>query len=140
MTWFAAHVVMVVKFKRGPQKRFPVWENIVLVKADTEQQAFAKAEALGNDEANDNDGSFRWDGKPARWEFAGVRKIVECAVISQRPGDGDELTFNELEFDSLTAVEAFARAMPATARYNERFRILDEPAGETEGKRKRKRA
>lgn len=134
MTWYAAHVVMVVKYSRGPQKQFPVWENIVLVRAASQAQAFAKAEAAGRQAAGDDDGSFRWHGRAACWEFAGVRKLVACALAAQRPGDGDELTYSELEFASLSAVENFARGLPVQARFDEQLRELDEP------KAKRKRA
>lgn len=137
MTWYAAHVVLMVKYRRGPQRKFPAWENIVLVRADSEAQAFAKAEALGQAATGDDDGSFLWRGKAATWEFAGVRKIVECCLMTERPGEGDELTYNELEFDSLTAVKQFARGLPAAARYDEQLRVLDEPAAP---KRKKKRA
>ena len=41
--WFAAHVVMYVKLKDQPQDRFTVWENIVLIKACSEDEAFEKA-------------------------------------------------------------------------------------------------
>jgi hypothetical protein len=133
MTWYAAHVVMVVKYDRGTQKRFPVWENILLIRAASEEQAFEKAEAAGRGAAGNDDGSFRWQGRPARWEFAGVRKIVTCATENQRPADGDELTYNELEFDSQLAVNAFARGLAASARF-------DDPLPVEPSKVKRKRA
>src|SRR5947209_19160662 len=74
MKWYAAHIVLYVHIPEG-QERFPVWENVVLIRAATEQQAFAKAETLGQSEQGDDDGSFRWGTRPARWVFAGVRKL-----------------------------------------------------------------
>src|SRR5262245_16370125 len=88
MRWFTAHVIMSLRLKDEAQRQFPVWENIVLVWAKTEREAFAKAEAYGREEEGDDDGSLRWDGKPARWVFAGVRKLVECALLGDRPDDG----------------------------------------------------
>src|SRR5260370_31501389 len=38
-TWYAAHIVMYVTFKHGSQDHYPVWENIVLVEAPTEEEA-----------------------------------------------------------------------------------------------------
>jgi hypothetical protein len=96
MRWYAAHIVMAVQLKNGKQIRFPVWENILLVAAATEDAAFAKAEAHGRAEEGDDGGTFRWGGKPARWVFAGVRKLTECVSPEERPGDGTEITFNEL--------------------------------------------
>jgi hypothetical protein len=139
MTWYAAHVVMVVKYKRGPQRKFPVWENVLLLRADTEEQAFAKAEALGQAAAGDDDGTFRWRGKAARWELAGVRKIVACCVNGSSTGDGDEITYNELEFSALKDVTEFAAGLPATARYDEQLRVLRGSA-QREAKRGKKRA
>jgi hypothetical protein len=125
---------MVVKYNRGAQKQFPVWENVLLVRAVSEEQAFAKAEETGRAAAGDDDGSFRWRGRAARWEFAGVRKVVAWGDQAERPGDGDEVTYNELQFDSLAAVQSFARGLPAQAQFDEQIPTLDEP------KAKRKRA
>ena len=84
MTWYAAHIVMLVRFKQGVQRRFPAWENIVLVQAQDENEALSKAESLGQRGAGDDGGSFKWDGKLATWEFAGVRKVTECALLGAR--------------------------------------------------------
>lgn len=127
MSWFAAHVVMAVKLKSGRQSRFPVWENIVLIEADSEEEAFRKAEDIGRQREGDDGGSFRWGGKAATWVFAGVRKLTECVLTGNRPGDGSEVTYNELELDSHEAVEQFAAGDPVPLRYNDRFRDLNEP-------------
>ncbi|MBL8798350.1 MAG: DUF4288 domain-containing protein [Planctomycetia bacterium] len=121
MKWFAAHLVMAVHWKGEGQTRFPVWENIVLVAAKSENEAFAKAEAYGQSEAGDEGGSFRWDGKPATWVFTGVRKLTECVGAEDQPGDGTEITFNELEFASLKAVADFVASRPTDVRYRDRF-------------------
>jgi hypothetical protein len=78
MSWFAAHIVMFVKVTGKRQRRFPVWENIVLIEADSEARAFAKAEQRGRLDEGDDGGSFRWGGQPASWVFAGVRKLTLC--------------------------------------------------------------
>ena len=36
MRWYAAHIVLYVQLKSGRQKDFPVWENIVLLHARSE--------------------------------------------------------------------------------------------------------
>ena len=121
MKWFAAHIIMVVKLKNGPQKRFPVWENIVLVSAESDDEAFAKTEQYGRKEEGDDDCTFRWDGKPARWVFAGVRKLTECAVVGERPDDGTEISYNEMELGSERAIEQFVAGRPTSVRTNDRF-------------------
>jgi hypothetical protein len=122
MTWFTAHIIMAVKLKVKGQSKFPVWENIVLVEAATEAEAFAKAEACGRREEGDDDGSFRWAGQPATWVFAGVRKLTECVLAAAQPGDGDELSFNELELDSEEAVALLAGGSPTVATYADRYK------------------
>ena len=109
MSWFAAHIVMMVQIKGKRQNRFPVWENIVLIKAKSEKEAFLKAEEHGRDNGGDDDGTFRWDGQPADWVFAGVRKLALCVDPSNRPSHGTEITFNEYLLDSKESVEKYAR-------------------------------
>jgi hypothetical protein len=128
MNWYAAHIVLVVKYKRGSQKSYPAWENVVLIRANSENDAFTKAEEAGLRDATDDDGSFRWRGRAARWEFAGVRKIVELALRRDRPSAGDELTYNELEFDSLSAVQKFVQNLPVQLKIDEQVRYVDEPS------------
>ena len=121
MSWYAAHLVMFVELKNAAQGHYPVWENIVLIEASTEKQAFEKAEARGRADQGDEDGSFRWNKEPARWVFAGVRKLTECATLTGKPGDGDEISFNELELGSREAVGKFAGGKPIDVIYNDRF-------------------
>ena len=76
--WYAAHLLMYVKFKASTGRRIPVWENIVLIKATSEEEAFTKATQRGKADEGDDDGTFRWGGKPAQWLFAGIRKLTLC--------------------------------------------------------------
>jgi len=123
MSWFAAHLIMYVKLKGKRQSRFPVWENIVLIEADSEAQAFHKAEQRGRLEEGDDEGSFRWGSQPARWVFAGVRKLTTCEDPETRPSDGTEVSYSELELDSQEAVAQLVAGEPVALRYNERFRV-----------------
>jgi hypothetical protein len=140
--WYAAHVIMAVELKDTVQESFPVWENIILIEAASEEEAFEKAERYGRNEEGDDGGSFRWGKKPARWVFAGVRKLTECLSMTDRPGDETELTYNELELDSMQAVKALAAGKRVRVSYNDRFRApskkRQEPEGGSKpGKRKR---
>jgi Domain of unknown function (DUF4288) len=122
MTWYAAHIILWVKFKGRGQDHFPVWENIVLIEAESEAEAFTKAEVHGRAQEGDEDGHFRWDGKPARWVFAGVRKLTECVFPEERPGDGTEVTYSQLDLKSEADVNALAAGKPVRLRYDDPYR------------------
>jgi hypothetical protein len=102
--WYAAHIVMYVKRKARAGGKVPVWENIVLVRARSEQEAFEKATQKGKEGEGDDDGTFRWAGQPAQWVFAGIRKLTLCEDPDRRPGDGTEITYTEMEVSSEQAV------------------------------------
>jgi Domain of unknown function (DUF4288) len=129
MSWYAAHVVMMVKFKAQPQDRFPGWENIILLRADTGDQAFEKAERRAREDEGDDEGTFRWGGKPAEWVFAGVRKVVACVDEDQRPGDGTEVSYTDLEFSSREDLERFVKGEDVNVLVCDRLGD-DEPSGE----------
>jgi uncharacterized protein DUF4288 len=120
MTWYAAHLVLYVKFKNRRQTRYPVWENIVLIKARTIDEAWDKAEARGREDAIPDD-SFTWEGHPAEWVFGGVRKLTECMDEHQRPSDGTEVTYLEMELASKTDLEKFIDGEPVTLRIEDGF-------------------
>lgn len=127
MNWYAAHLVLYVRFKRRPQTRFPVWENIVLVKAKNEEEAFRKAEQRGQEDAGDDDNTFRWGGKPAEWVFAGVRKLVLCVDPETRPGDGTEVSYTEMVLPSEKAIRQLVAGEHVSVR------IVDEFPDELQG-------
>jgi hypothetical protein len=120
--WFAAHLVMYVKLKEHERKTVPVWENIVLIRAASEDEAFAKAEKRGEADAGDDGGTFRWDGKPARWVFAGVRKLTLCEPADERPGDGTEVSHTELRVSSEDAVKKLVKGDVVGVHYHDVFR------------------
>ena len=136
MTWYSAHIIMLVDMKHVVQNSYPVWENIVLIRAETEDEAFEKAERYGRSEEGDDDGSFSWGKEPARWVFAGVRKLTECQGLSDRPDDGTEVSYNELELDSREAVEKLAAGEPVQTYRSDRYRPAKRKARTTEGKPK----
>src|SRR5215212_447535 len=87
MTWYAAHIISYVKFKEGIQDRFPLWENVVLIEADSDDKALEEAEKIGKSDYDDSDdpdnnGDMTWDERPAYWVFAGIRKLMLCTVIA----------------------------------------------------------
>jgi hypothetical protein len=140
MSWYAAHLVMIVKQKGQQQRRFPAWENIVLIKAASQQSAITKAEVIGAACARDDDGTFEWGGKPATWEFLGVRKVAECALAKNDPASGDEISYQELEFHSLADAKRYARGAAMSVMHNDQIRIVDDAELTTMSRPKRKRA
>ena len=116
---------MAVKLKDSPQRKFPVWENIVLVVAQSEKEALRKAEMHGRFDEGGDDGTFGWGGKPATWVFMGVRKLTECMTLTDRVEDGTKISFNELELDSEEAVDQLASGRPAAAMYNDQCRTVE---------------
>ena len=138
--WYSAHIVMFVEFSNKTQNHFPVWENIVLVEAESESQAFEKAEHCGRQSEGDDGGSFRWSDQPAKWVFAGVRKLTECALVTDRPGDGTEVSYSELEVDSRATLDRFVAGDPVKVCYNDRYRSERDKQVEAPKRRRRKQA
>ena len=116
MTWFAAHVIMYVAFKDGAQETYPVWENVILVEADTEDAGFAKAEVYARQTEGDDEGTFRCGERPASWVFAGVRKLVRCDSDLEPPGEGTEVTYSDIVVDTLDAVRDLAAGRRVSLR------------------------
>ena len=119
MPWFAAHIVMSVVFKDGVQDSYPLWENIVLLEAGSDDEAEKKAVQKGRDGEGDSDGSFRWNDRPARWAFAGVRKVIACQDPNSQPRDGVELTYSELVVDDAETLAKLVNGDPVNVRYEE---------------------
>jgi hypothetical protein len=119
--WYVAHILMYVKRNHKTHGRIPVWENIVLIKADSEEAAFAKAQEIGKRGEGDDDGSFRWGGHPAEWVFAGVRKVTLCEDPEKRHGDGAEISYCEMEVDTEQSVWNLLDGKATTVRLNDLF-------------------
>lgn len=124
MKWYAVHVIMFFKVKRGKQQVFPVWENIYLVNAKGPAQAKRRGEALGRAEEEDG---LTWEGKPVTMVFGGIRKVMSCAADPTRPGpsdvkklyDGVEATFNAYAVASRKDLNALIAGKNARVVYEE---------------------
>ena len=116
MKWYAAHLIMYFKRRQGPQKRFLVWENIVLIRAKSSDDAYDKAEQRGREEEAIDDETLTVGGHPSRMVFAGVRKVTECADPETRPADGAEVTYNELMVKSESTIKKLAAGKAAPVR------------------------
>ncbi len=114
--WYAAHILLYVRRKANPDGKIPVWENIILIEADSEEIALAKAEERGKQDEGDDDGTFHWGGQPAEWVFAGVRKLTLCEDSEKRPGDGSEISYTEMEVNSEQALANLLKGKPAAVK------------------------
>lgn len=113
MAWYAAHAVLVVRYRSGEQTSLPIWENIYLINAASDDQAFKDAEDAARSSIED-DPSFTWDGHPARWEFVGIRKLITCIVDENgNLFSGCEATYSQLEFRTAAELEAFMKREPS---------------------------
>jgi hypothetical protein len=122
MTWYAAHLLFYVKLRHRRQTRYPIWEDIVLITARTEEEAFAKAERRARKDAfSFPDSSFRWAGKPAKLVFGGVRKLTLCMDEHERPGDGTEVTYMEWQAPSWEALQKLIHGEPVSVRVEDGF-------------------
>lgn len=119
MRWYAAHLIMVAKFKDKCQDKYPIWENVILLSANSDDEALSKAEKRGKEDESGSESEFLWEGRPAIWTFVGVRKLIECVDTDTRPGDGTEITYSELELGSEDALAKLVAGEPVIVNYQE---------------------
>ena len=132
MTWYAAHIISYVKFKDGIQDRFPLWENVVLIEADSGDKALEEAEKIGKSDYDDSDdpdnnGDMTWNERPAYWVYAGIRKLIRCAPTASTevdetlptytPGFGTEVTYSEMEVSTEEDLAKLINGDPITVLY-----------------------
>ena len=101
-----------------------MWENIVLIAAASEAEAFQKAEELGRDDEGDDDGTFRW-GAAGPVGFRRCQEAHKCALQADRPEDGDEISSLEFEFKTNNDVKRFVAGKPTEARIDEAYREIE---------------
>jgi hypothetical protein len=100
MTWYAANIIMYTHFKDGVQDYYPVFENIILIEAINEKEAYKKALARAKLDEGDSSGTYYYDDRQAKMICAGIRKITTCEDPEKRPTDGTEITYSEFRVDS----------------------------------------
>lgn len=115
--WYTAHAVVVLRLKEGAQDEFRVWENIFLVKAESEEEALKKAEIRSREDEGED--GLTLDGQPAEFVFLGLRKLVRCVDGENRPTDGTEVTYNTLFFANQQALDDFVAGKEACATFDD---------------------
>jgi hypothetical protein len=118
--WYAAHVIMYFKAKKGRQGRYLVWENVFLVEAASTDEAFAKAERLGRADEGNSDGSLRLNDRPVTLTYGGVRKAVRVGYgTDDEPVDGVEATYSVLRVQDRRALNRLVAGKSVTVRYED---------------------
>ena len=97
-----------------------MWENIILIRARDSEEAYAKAEELGRQDAFD-DPTLTWGGHPAQVIFAGVRKITLCVDPDTRPNHGTEVTYIEMDLGSEEAIRKLVEMEPVAVEIVDSF-------------------
>lgn len=111
MAWFGVHVVLSLRFKDGEQDVFPAWENIYLIEAEDAEGAERKAALIGQEQEGDASGTLTWNDRPSELISLGVRKVVSVSNPHSPPdeiGDGVEVTYQTLEFETRAALDTYA--------------------------------
>jgi hypothetical protein len=109
--WYAAHAILYIAFKDGNQDSFPIWENVYLIAAADEEEAWRVAKQRAHEDEGDSEGSLTSNGRPAEWRFAGIRKLITVSHISEsgtdddQPVHGAEITYSEFEVTTAAELE-----------------------------------
>jgi hypothetical protein len=119
MKWYAASVVMYTKFKEGVQDKYPIWENVILIKAESDEEALEKAKKRGRADEGDSDGTYFYEDRAATMVFGGVRKVIKTQDSQNRPGDGTEITYSQMMVDNEEALRKLVGGEPITVLYEE---------------------
>lgn len=117
--WYAVSTIMYAKFKDGNQNQFPVWENVILVVADSPDEALGKATRIAREEEGDSSGTFLYEKRPATMTFGGIRKVIECKNSESRPDDGTEITYSVLQVNTQEEFDKLIRGDPTLVLYEE---------------------
>lgn len=110
---------MVLRPNRPIDRPLFCWENLILIEANHDDDLWAIAEARTLDV--DTSAEFEMHpgcGVPARWEYAGTRKIVWVRndTVEDKLVSGDELTYNTLLFDSQQDIDRFVAGAECSVR------------------------
>lgn len=120
--WYCAHAVFYYQYEG--QDAFVLHENVYLIEAGDDEQAMLDATelALENEDLSE-DGHLEVDGNKASYRFAGIRKLIEVQLdsdkVNRKLDSGVELTYSVMVVDSLAEVEQLASGGAARVLYRE---------------------
>ena len=103
MKWYAAHIIISSRPIERDNSEIEVYENVILISANDDDEANLKAEQFGKAFVVKDDTLTTMEGKPAEDSFVGVRKIIEVrnplslSPNSDKPVDGAEITYSRFK-------------------------------------------
>jgi hypothetical protein len=110
---------MYVKFKDGNQDKYPIWENIILIEASSSDEAWDKAIIRAREDEDESPrGESFWEGRPFKFVFAGIRRLVACVDEDSRPTDGTEITYSQMELPDSDSLSKFLKGEEVFLRYD----------------------
>jgi len=113
--WYAAHLINYFDFLDEPKCNFLAWEDIVLVEANSDDEAEKKAWELGEDRIV-NDDNTRIDGRMVVQKFLGVRKIIECSPSFDLE-TGTEISFSQFRIRDIESAKKLAEGQEVDLKY-----------------------
>ena len=87
-----------------PEKRFPTWENTVLVRAKTLEAAYRKVERIGKSQTKPYRGGPK--GARVKWAYVGVSDVLP---IHEKIEDGSEIAWTDHGSRKLKNVRRWVR-------------------------------
>lgn len=134
MTWYAASVLFAFDNVHGPQSRWHVWEDVVLIEASSHEEVMAKAQAYADTWTSLGTG-LKMGGHLAARRFIGVRKVLtisnpahmDIEQSDHPPVDGTEITFTEFIVESREDLEKLAKGERVRLVYEDSVRGRFEP-------------
>jgi hypothetical protein len=88
-SYFLRFIVIGEDRNDDPERKFTVWENTVLVKADNLDEAYDKVVAIGREHAEPYKNGL---GEDVRWAFEGVADLLP---VYEKLEDGCEVMWGE---------------------------------------------
>lgn len=122
--WYCAHAIFYFELKYEPQSSYLVHENIYLIQASDENEAMKKALKIGkeNEDLSEDD-HLVVNEKPARYIFSGIRKLITVSNYDKEDRNiidsGMEVTYSELEVDSLNDIKKLEKGSFVEVLYRE---------------------
>jgi len=99
--YFLGHILMMIKYKKGIQKEFSIFENSVIVKAESEKKALKLFKKKGESQEGDSDGTLIFEGRLSEEKFIGIRQIFEIdeEEFMENINYGIEIGYSKLKIE-----------------------------------------
>jgi hypothetical protein len=124
MTWYAASILIAIRPQEGPPLPILVYENVVLIEADSVDGAMGTARQIAHTEVMLDD-KVTVEDKPAQRLFAGIRKLIVIqnpaspTADEATPTTGTEVTYSLFEVATEEDLDRLVRGDEVTVTYVE---------------------